>query len=117
MPKTVLLFLALFSVVAHAQTNDAIKVHIEILADSSNRITAAVEVAPNTNARELLDRLFKMEYMDFTKRFVVGIAGFKVSPREKKFWKLEIDGTEAQVGIAEVVIKHETRLRWSVARF
>lgn len=117
MRKSFLFFILLLPTVALAQASAALKVHIEIVADSSNHLVAHVQVAPNTNGRELMERLFKMEYMDFTKRFVVGIAGFKVSPREKQFWKLEIDGAEAQVGIAEVVLKHETRLRWSVARF
>ncbi len=117
MSKTLLLFLLLFPFAALSQSSETIKVHLEVAADSSNRIMAEVQVAPNTNGRELMDRLFKMEYMDFTKRFVIGIAGFKVSPKEKKFWKLEIDGADSQIGIAEVLIKRETRLRWSVATF
>ncbi len=117
MSKIFLLLLLLFPLVALPQTSSSFTAQIEIFADSSNHLSARVQVEPNTNGRDLMERLFKMEYMDFTKRFVVGIAGFKVSPREKQFWKLEIDGAEAQVGIAEVVIKRNMRLRWSVASF
>lgn len=111
------LLLVLSPLVALSQSSTTLSVQIEIFADSSNHLSAQVQVEPNTNGRDLMERLFKIEYMDFTKRFVVAIAGFKVSPKEKKFWKLEIDGLDSQVGIAEVVIKSNTRLRWSVVSF
>jgi hypothetical protein len=117
MAKIFLLLLALFPLIALPQSPASLAVQIEIVADSSNRLSAHVQVEPNTNGRDLMERLFKMEYLDFTKRFVIGIAGFKASAKEKKFWKLEIDGVDSQVGIAEVVIKRNTRLRWSVASF
>ena len=115
--KTCLLVLVLFPLAALPQSPSSFTVQIEIFADSSNQLSAHVQVDPNTDARDLMERFFKIEYMDFTKRFVVGIAGFKASAKEKKFWKLEIDGLNSQVGIAEVVIKRNTRLRWSVASF
>ena len=92
-------------------------IEIEIVADSANSLGAHVQVAAGTNARDLMERLFKMEYLDSGRKFVVGIAGFKTPPREHKFWKLEVDGTASQVGIAEILIQRSMRLRWVVAAY
>lgn len=117
MLKIILPLLVLLPFVALPQSSTSLAVQIEIFADSSNQLSAHVQVEPNTNGRDLMERLFKIEYMDFTKRFVIAIAGFKASPKEKTFWKLEIDGVDSQIGIAEVAIKRNARLRWSIASF
>lgn len=115
MYRALLVFFLALPVGATSQTARLINVHILVVADSSNRISAELQVEPNINARDVMERLFKMEYMNFTKRFVVGIASFRADPKDKKFWKIEVDGVVAQVGIAEIFIKKETRLRFSVA--
>jgi len=92
-----------------------VRVRIQVMADSSNFIQANVEVAAGTSARDLMDRLFKINYVDFTHRFVNGIAGFMVGPREKKFWRLDIDGEASEVGIADVKINKPMRIRWVMA--
>lgn len=117
MRKISLLLLLLLACSAIAQSRNLVQVQLEVVADSSNHLTAHLQVEPNTNGRDLMERIFKMEYMDFTKRFVVGIAGFKAPPKEKKFWKLEVEGVASQVGIAEVLITRDTRLRWSVSSY
>lgn len=117
MLRAVFCFLLTLPFAAASQTINRIDVHIEVIADSGNQIAATVQVEPNTNGRDLMERLFKMEYRDFTRRFVVTIAGFRAEPKEKKFWKLEIDGTASQVGIAEVMIKNSARIRWRLAEF
>src|SRR5262245_24626075 len=94
-----------------------VAIEIEIVADSSNSLGARVQVAEGTNARDLMEKLFKMEYLDSGRKFVVAIAGFKAPPREQKFWKLEVDGTGSQVGIAEILIRRPMRLRWVVAGY
>ncbi len=117
MLRTLVLFCLALPFVALPQASRLVQVQIEIVADSSNHLNAALQVEPNTNGRDLMDRLFKMEYVDFSKRFVVAIAGFKASSKEKKFWKLEVDGAASQIGITEVVIKQAMRLRWSVSSY
>lgn len=117
MLRTLLCFFLALPFAAPSQTMKLIDVHIEIVADSSNHITATVQTAPNTNGRDLMERIFKMEYMDFTKRFVVGIAGLRADSKERKYWKIEIDGAASQAGIAEIVIKKAARLRFSVTGF
>ncbi len=102
---------------AGAQTGSRVAVVVEIVADSANHLEARLEVPVGTTGRDLMDRLFKMEYADFTRRFVTGIAGFKADSRQRQFWKLEIDGEMAKVGIAEVIIEKPRRLRWVMARY
>jgi len=94
-----------------------VRVQIHVVADSSNALQAQVEIPVGTPARDLMDRLFKMNYVDFTHRFVNGIAGFTVGPREKKFWKLEIDGKASEVGIAEIKISRPMELRWVMTEY
>ena len=92
-------------------------VEIEVVADSSNFLRAHVRVPEGTNARDLMERLFKMDYLDAGRKFVVGVAGFKVPPREKKFWRLEVEGVASPVGIAEIVIKRPARMRWVMTSY
>ncbi|NUO81100.1 DUF4430 domain-containing protein [candidate division KSB1 bacterium] len=115
--RALLLFYLALPFAATPQSARLVEVRIDVIADSSNHLEAVLQVAPDTNGRELLERLFKMEYVDFTKRFVTGIAGFKASPKEKKFWLLEVDGVAAEVGIAEIVIKQKTHLRWRMSSY
>jgi hypothetical protein len=91
------------------------RVQIQVVADSSNSLQANLEVPVGTLGRDLMDRLFKMDYMDVTRRFVTGIAGFSAAPKEKKYWKLEIDGKASEVGIAEIKINKPMRMRWVIA--
>ena len=114
--KVVMCSLAMFvsSADRTAEAGEEIPVHLEIVADSSNHIVAQIEVESGTNGRDLMERLFKMDYMDATRRFVIGIAGFKAVPKQKQFWKLEIDGKASDLGIAEIVIKQATRMRWTI---
>jgi hypothetical protein len=92
--------------------NPKVRVQIHIVADSSNSLQADVEVPAGTPARDLMERLFKMTYVDFTHKFVSGIAGFAAPPREKKFWRLEIDGKDSEVGIADIKINKTMQIRW-----
>ncbi|MGH7455103.1 MAG: DUF4430 domain-containing protein [bacterium] len=91
------------------------RVQIQVIADSSNSLQADLEVLVGTPARDLMDRLFKMSYVDFTHKFVNGIAGFTANARDKKFWSLEIDGKSSEVGIAEIKIDKPMQIRWVVA--
>ena len=100
-----------------AQPAQEIAVTIEVVADSSNSLRAQVRVPEGTPARALMEKLFQMEYIDAGRKFVVGIAGFKVSPREKKFWKLEVEGAASSVGIADIVLRHRSHLRWVITPY
>ncbi len=91
------------------------RVRIQVIADSSNSLQANLEVPVGTSARDLMDRLFKMSYVDFTHRFVSGIAGFMANPKEKKYWRLEIDGKASEIGIAEIKISKPVQIRWVIA--
>jgi len=92
-----------------------VRVQIQIIADSSNSLQADLEVPVGTAARDLMDRLFKMSYADFTHKFVNGIAGFVANARDKKFWSLEIDGKASEIGIAEIKIDKPMQIRWVMA--
>ena len=94
-----------------------VAVEIEIVADSSNTLRAQVRVPAGTNARDLMDKLFQMEYLDSSRKFVLGIAGYQARPREKKFWKLEVGGVASQVGVAEISLTGATRLRWVITAY
>jgi hypothetical protein len=92
-----------------------VRVQIQVIADSSNLLHADLEVPVGTPARDLMERLFKMSYADFTHKFVNGIAGFAANARDKKFWSLEIDGKVSEVGIAEIKINKPMQIRWVMA--
>lgn len=94
-----------------------VRVQIQVIADSSNSLQANIEVPAGTSARDLMERLFKMSYVDFSHRFVNGIAGFMIARGEKKFWRLEIDGKDAEVGIAEIKINNPIQLRWVITAY
>ncbi|MDZ7292466.1 MAG: DUF4430 domain-containing protein [candidate division KSB1 bacterium] len=94
--------------------NRKVRVQIQVVADTSNTLQADLEVPIGTSARDLMDRLFKMSYADFTHRFVNGIAGFTANPKEKKFWRLEIDGKISEIGIADLKIDRAMALRWVI---
>lgn len=101
-------------------TNNAtpkVRVQIQIIADSSNSLHADLEVPVGTPARDLMDRLFKMSYVDFSRRFVNGIAGFVIARGEKKFWRLEVDGKDSEVGVAEIKISRPLRMRWVITAY
>ena len=104
----------------NAQKNNAtpkVRVQIHVVADSSNSLHADIEVPVGTPARDLMDRLFKMSYVDFSRRFVNGIAGFMITRGEKKFWRLEVDGKDSEVGIAEIKISRPLRMRWVITAY
>jgi hypothetical protein len=94
-----------------------IRVQIQVIADSSNSLQADLEVPVETSARDLMDRLFKMSYVDFSHKFVNGIGGFAANARDKKFWSLEIDGKASEVGIAEIKINKPMQIRWVMTAF
>jgi hypothetical protein len=89
-----------------------VRVQIEVIAGSGNSLQADLAVPVGTSARDLMERLFKMSYVDGSHKFVNGIAGFTASPQEKKYWRLEIDGKDSEVGIAEIKIDKTMRIRW-----
>jgi hypothetical protein len=102
---------------AEQSASQKIRVQIHVVADSSNSLLANVEAPTGTSARDLMDRLFKMSYADMTHRFVSSIAGFTANAKDKKFWKLEIDGKASEIGIAEVKIDKPMQIRWVMAEF
>lgn len=102
---------------AQSAATPKVRVQIQIVADSSNSLQANLAVPVGTPARDLMDQLFKMNYVDFRHRFVSGIAGFVIAPREKKFWQLEVDGKASEVGIAEIKINQPMQIRWRITAF
>lgn len=102
---------------AQSAATPKVRVQIQIIADSSNSLQADLVVPVGTPARDLMDQLFKMNYVDFRHRFVNGIAGFVITPREKKFWQLEVDGKASEVGIAEIKITQPMQIRWMIKAF
>ncbi|GEM_PF-3520220 len=94
-----------------------VRVQIHVIADSSNSLQANIEAPVGVSGRELMERLFKMSYADFSQRFVNGIAGFMIARGEKKFWRLEIDGKASEVGIAEIKINKPMQIRWVITAY
>ncbi len=94
-----------------------VAVHIEIIADSANVLRADVTVPRGTPARDLMNRLFQMEYADRRKSFVIAIAGFRAEKRKRQYWALSIDGEYARVGIAEIQCNQPLQIRWERKAF
>lgn len=109
--------LALLAVKKDEPLPQKVRVQIQVVADSGNSLQADIEVPVGTSARELMERLFKMSYADFSHRFVNGIAGFSIARGEKKFWRLEVEGKDAEVGIAEIKIDRPMRMRWVITAY
>lgn len=99
------------------ETAAMVRVHIEIIADSSNTLQAQVEAPRGEKAQALLDRLFRAGYADAGKKFVNEIAGFRADGRRRQFWALEINGELAKVGIAEIVLQEDTHIRWHLRTY
>jgi len=94
-----------------------VRVQIQVIADSSNSLQANIEAPVGASAREIMERLFKMSYADFSQRFVNGIAGFTIARGEKKFWRLEVDGKASEVGIAEIKVNSPVQIRWVITAY
>jgi len=94
-----------------------VAVEIEVQADSSNYLHAHVIVTAGTPARDLMESLFTVTYLDAARKFVVGIAGFQAPARERKFWRLEVEGRASEVGIAEIMITRGMHLRWMLVSY
>jgi len=88
-------------------------VRIRVIADSLNQLQATVQVQAGTNARDLLKRLFHVEFADLGEKFVKGIAGFVANGRKKEYWALEIDGEYSKKGIAEITIHAPVQIVWT----
>jgi hypothetical protein len=114
------LFIIPFALSAGKQDNPTpqkVRVQILVIADSSNSLRADIEAPVGVSAREIMERLFKMSYADFSQRFVNGIAGFMIARGEKKFWRLEVDGKAAGTGIAEIKISQPMQIRWVITAY
>lgn len=96
---------------------DKRQVSIEVIADSANTLSASVMVEPGTNARDLMEKLFQMEYADSGRKFVKSIAGFGPRRFKREYWSLEIDGDYAQVGIAEIRVEKSMKLVWRLVAY
>ncbi|MFQ5632184.1 MAG: DUF4430 domain-containing protein [bacterium] len=94
-----------------------ITVTIEIIADSSNTITASVTAEPGTNARDLLEKLFQIDYADRGKKFINGIAGFQTRRFKREYWALEVNGEYSKIGIAEIVLQKSTKIVWRMKSY
>ena len=94
-----------------------VRVQIWVVADSSNSLQADIEAPVGVSGREIMERLFKMSYADFSQRFVNGIAGFTIARGEKKFWRLEVDGKASEVGIADLKISKPVQIRWVITAY
>lgn len=94
------------------QAAETYPVSIHVIADSLNTLQATVQVPRGTNARDLMQQLFNMQFVDRGKKFVKGIAGFVANGRKKEYWALELDGEYAKVGIAEIRIDRPMRIVW-----
>jgi len=97
--------------------NTEVLVHLEIIPDSVNVIKATLRVKKGTPARDLMNRLFQMDYADWRKTFVTGIAGFHADGRRRQFWALSVDGKPSQVGIAEITINQPVHIRWQIQTY
>ena len=122
MKKQILLFafavICCLSIFASAgRAADRVSIIIEVFADSANHLTLHRQVETGTNARDLMDTIFKMDYQDIGRKFVVAIAGLAVRSQERQFWQLEIDGQMSSVGIADVRITKPMRIRWQIASY
>jgi hypothetical protein len=100
-----------------ATQNKEVAVTIRIVADSLNTIEASIIVAPGTNARDLMERLFQVDYADHGRKFIKALAGFETRRFKREYWSLEIDGAYSEVGIAEIVLNKETQIVWKMKAY
>lgn len=89
-----------------------IRIHIAVVADSLNVLRADVHVAPGTNARDLMVRLFQVEFADRGRKFVKSIAGFPARALRREYWALEVNGEYAKAGIAELELTGAATIVW-----
>ena len=101
----------------HLEKGEKLTVTIEIIADSLNTIKASVEVEAGTNARDLMEQLFQIGYVDHGKKFITAIAGFETRRLQREYWALEINGNYSKTGIAEIVLQEKTKIVWRMKKY
>jgi hypothetical protein len=74
-------------------------------------------VETDTNARDLIEKLFQVEYADRGKKFIKGIAGFRTRRFKREYWSLEVNGEYSEVGIAEMVLQENSRIVWRLTKY
>ena len=113
----ILAVLAFSIITAGTLCGQEVSVSIEIAADSVNTVHARVRVPAGTNARDLMAKIFNVGFADAGRKFVKSIAGFEAQARNKEYWSLEIDGKYAMVGIADIQIDREMKLKWMLKKY
>ena len=71
-----------------------------------------LQVKSGTNAFEAMQEAFSVEYKDYGKMGVMVETINGISPEQGKFWKLFVNGQEAQTGISSLAIKENTLIEW-----
>ncbi|MFQ5632440.1 MAG: DUF4430 domain-containing protein [bacterium] len=74
-------------------------------------------VEAGANARDLMEKLFQIDYADRGKKFIKGIAGFQTRRFKREYWALEVDGEYSKLGIAEIVLQRNTKIVWRLASY
>lgn len=94
------------------KTATSIAITIDVIVDSLNHLHATLQAESGTNARDLMEQIFQIDYGDRSRKFIRGIAGFAPGRFEKKYWALEINGVYSSIGIAEITLTAPTTIVW-----
>jgi hypothetical protein len=90
---------------------------IKVFAGSEPVFEKQVEVATGTNGFEAIQASgLEFEYTDYGEMgvFIESIEGIK--PRPDEFWKLLVNGKEAQSGISSIAIDKNTLIEWKIEK-
>jgi len=98
-------------------TKQTAAIQFEIIVDDTNSIQALIQAMAGENARDVMKRLFSVEFAGSDEKFITSIAGFKADTNRKEYWGLQVNGETSMVGIAEIIIQDGMHLRWEKKKY
>ncbi len=75
-------------------------------------LNKTIEVEKGTNAFDAMQQVATVGYQDFGEMGVLVESINGVKPEENQFWKLFVNGEQAQVGISSITIEEDTTIEW-----
>ena len=102
---------ALIPMVPPAEEGEA-TVIFKAVAGESEILNKTVVVETGTNAFDAMQQAATVGFEDYGEMGVMVTSINGVKPAQNEFWKLFVNGEEAQVGISSLVIEEDTTFEW-----
>ena len=125
-PKLALLLLVLLILwfvfvamvpVEYTSPYEKVNVSFKAIANEETILDTVTEVAKGTNAFEAMQEIAEVEFTDYGEMGVMIESINGITPKTNKFWKLFVNGEEAQIGINGIILEEDTAIEWKIDSF